>query len=335
MADETVLEQPQVVTVDQHSPDAGELSVEQFREVRRGKSVEIPKPAEPGKQSGEPEQKLDTEETPEKQGEVKSGEEKQEVEPQNRPRKDPKKRIERLTREVYEKDDEIERLRRENDDLKKKVPVEKAAKPVDEDPEPVETEIDASGKEVTANNPKTGKPWANWREFSKAHAQWSYRQAQKEGAVQSEQQSRETQARESFTAHQTRTATFREAHDDFDEVCSTLATADVSEAVSQTLTVAFIESEDGPELMYHLGSHPELLKEFSKLTPLQAVRKLDRIAASLHGAPDNKQDPKPAKSESKAPAPITPVGANSSKPVNFSEDMSIEDWEKARKERRI
>jgi len=99
-------------------------------------------------------------------------------------------------------------------------------------------------------------------------------------------------------------------------------------------------SEQGPELYYYLGEHPDELRELMDLYPTKAVIRLGAIEARLALAePGGKEEDKPPMT--KAPKPPTPIRKTSStekldpnNPVD-AEKMTPEEWYKAREAKRV
>jgi hypothetical protein len=81
---------------------------------------------------------------------------------------------------------------------------------------------------------------------------------------------------------------------DFEERYSEASTMPISRAMHETI----IESEHGPELAYHLATHPDEAARIAKLSPLAAARELGKIEAAITTPPAKpaaaKPLPKPA-----------------------------------------
>jgi hypothetical protein len=70
--------------------------------------------------------------------------------------------------------------------------------------------------------------------------------------------------------------------------------------VSDAMVGIIKESDRGADVLYHLGSNPELSRELAHLPPLAAARRIGQIEAALT------TQPAPIR-QTKAPEPITPV----------------------------
>lgn len=88
----------------------------------------------------------------------------------------------------------------------------------------------------------------------------------------------------------------RARYADFDKALETARNADV---IAPFLADMVLEAEQPLDLIYSLGSNPELARRISRMNPVAAARELGRLEASLSA-------PKP-KYQSSAPAPISPV----------------------------
>ncbi len=126
----------------------------------------------------------------------------------------------------------------------------------------------------------------------------------------------------------------QEAHPDYEEVTgqafATLqslkgpATAAIAHAVQY--------SENGPELLYYLGQHPEEAERLSRLHPTQAVIGLGRIEGRLAGGAAPIPAVVPQTKAPKPPAPIrksSTVSADPNDPAD-AERMTPEEWRAAR-----
>lgn len=155
--------------------------------------------------------------------------------------------------------------------------------------------------------------------YTEALVDWKTEQAERRRAA-------EAAERRTFEAWTARLEAARQAHDDFDEV------VDSELPLSDAMFQAIVESEQGAELAYYLGSHPEEAERIAKLSPVAAIRALGRIEASLdqsHTAPK----PKPAVSSAPKPAPRVSGGKAGSTPsvydASVAEDYNA--WERARR----
>ncbi len=99
--------------------------------------------------------------------------------------------------------------------------------------------------------------------------------------------------------------------------------------VSDDVRDAILESDVGPQILYHFAEHPEDAERLGKLSVGGALRELGRLEAKLEKATEKEPASPVTKSPvlaavaevSKAPEPITPLrGAN--KPVETRVDSN-------------
>lgn len=137
-----------------------------------------------------------------------------------------------------------------------------------------------------------------------------------------QQRERQTQAEKQREAFDERTEKVLDRYPDFDTVVKN-PRLPINEAMAD-----FIEdSEHGPDVAYFLGKNLGKAAEIFQMPPMRAARELVRIEAEIAA--------KPKATPSKAPDPISPVGArgkasSSSMP---SDDDPIDVWMKKEQER--
>ena len=68
--------------------------------------------------------------------------------------------------------------------------------------------------------------------------------------------------------------------------------------------IALMEADNGPDIAHYLGSHPKEVERLMGLNPLSQVREIGKLESKLSAQPAAPKQP------SKAPPPITPVGAS-------------------------
>lgn len=81
---------------------------------------------------------------------------------------------------------------------------------------------------------------------------------------------------------------------------------------------ALMQSENGAELIYHLGSHLDKADALSQMTPAAAMMELGRLSVDINKQPEIKT--------SAAPEPIEPIKSGSALSSDVGDDMSISDW---------
>ena len=122
----------------------------------------------------------------------------------------------------------------------------------------------------------------------------------------------------------------RNKYDDFEQVAYN-PKLPVTETMAQTIQA----TDNGPDVIYYLGSNPKEAERIARLSPLLQAREIGKIEAKLGANP-------PAKKTSTAPAPIAPVTARTSgAPAYDTTDprsiktMSTSEWIEADRLRQI
>ncbi len=135
---------------------------------------------------------------------------------------------------------------------------------------------------------------------------------------------REAQAKAAALAEsfQAKAEAVAEKYADFDIVVSNPALR-INEGMAEFIA----DSDIGAELAYHLGKHPRLAAQIADLSPIKAARELTRIESELAS--------KPKATPSRAPEPITPVGARgrASSSALPSDSDDIDTWVRKERER--
>jgi hypothetical protein len=169
----------------------------------------------------------------------------------------------------------------------------------------------ANPEKVEAPAPKpTIDQFEDHSEYVEALTDWKAKAAvadalkarDSETAQSAEQRAQQTKA-QSFAERQEHA---KASISDYDAV---VGAADVP--VAQHVADAIVDSEKGPELLYHLAKHPELAERLSGMSVREADREIGRIEASL-GSSNPAPVTKPA---SNAPAPMRPTGRNAATSV--------------------
>ena len=135
---------------------------------------------------------------------------------------------------------------------------------------------------------------------------------------------------------------FKKAHVDFDAVF-----ADAKDAVQETLVglgpnalrvidgYTVFDAEDGPALTYYLLKRPDELKAIAMKAPPQQLVHLARLEAHLRPAGAKRAGPSAvAAVETRAPAPIKPVGSGPTATTVSPDEESYQDY-KARRNREL
>lgn len=118
---------------------------------------------------------------------------------------------------------------------------------------------------------------------------------------------------------------------DFDDI---VASSDV--VVNDDIRDAILESDVGPQILYHLAENEDVAKKIAGLSAKQALREIGKLEARFEAK--ETPEPKPIV-RSKAPAPIQPLRGSSPADVPLSSNGewhgTFQAWKEARKAGKI
>lgn len=186
-----------------------------------------------------------------------------------------------------------------------------------------------AGKEAPAKPPASDKPtpdkFQTYEDYVEALADWKSEQkvskALEERETKVKQQEQEAQTKATFDSYNKRVSEFRGEHDDFDEV---VGRDDIS--IPQSVQLAIVEMDNGPEVAYYLGQNPEEAEKLLDLSPIKAIIAVGQIAATL-----TKDSPEP-RPVSRAAAPVKPVGSSSTRSSVSLEELPQREYNRIRNE---
>lgn len=114
--------------------------------------------------------------------------------------------------------------------------------------------------------------------------------------------------------------------EDFEE---TLESNEVD--ISPTLRMLLLDSENGPELAYHLAKNQDEMTRICKMSPTEAARALGKFEAKHLSSPaqESGETNKETKRTTKAPPPTTPLkGKSTATPGAYRDDFTLAEYEK-------
>lgn len=135
----------------------------------------------------------------------------------------------------------------------------------------------------------------------------------KQQEEQRQKQDAERQRAEQRSTFQAKAEEFATTTPDFDEVAF-----NPSLPVTDVMADALNLSDKGPEILYHLGKHPEEAARISRLSPVQAALEIGRLEAKL-------SLPQP-RTVTKAPPPIAPLSGGQGSLVVDPDKMTGDEW---------
>ena len=122
----------------------------------------------------------------------------------------------------------------------------------------------------------------------------------------------------------------RERYDDFEQVAYN-PSLPVTDVMAQTIQ----SSDNGPDIIYHLGTNPREAARIAALPQFLQAKEIGKIEAKLAATP-------PVKRTSTAPAPISPVAARQNGAPAYDttdprslKSMSTSEWIEAERQRQI
>ena len=170
------------------------------------------------------------------------------------------------------------------------------------------------------------------KEYAKAIKDWVADKAVREYAEKQSKEFQETERARVVKAWEERQTKAKIEIPDYTEKITASGVK-----VSDQMRDAIVESEVGPQILYHLAEHPEIAESMGKMTVGRMLREFGKLEATVGG-----QAKPVAKSEeavkevelSQAPAPITPLRGVSA-PVGVlhghdevPKNMSYDQWKK-------
>jgi hypothetical protein len=265
-------------------------------------------------QSSAPQNEGENHEESETSESDQSEENEQQEQEQDKPKKNGfKKRIDRLNRNLSERDQRIVSLQKELEEIRKSnQPNQNANEDVNKG-EPSPDDFQTNAEYIKALN-------KYYRDLDKAEAK-----KESEAGKQRETQQKMT------TEHGSRLEQFKKAQPDFDDVVADFNDVYGELRASPAVIEAIMTSEYGPNVLYEvLKDHAEY-ERLTKLSDSAIIREIGKIEARIH----NKKEAASSNAQkaSKAPAPISPLGKGSTPSAKSLNDpgLSFAEYEKIRR----
>lgn len=219
-------------------------------------------------------------------------------------RKYAQKRIDRLTWEANEAKRKAEELEAKLREWQERQPEPSAARPKPEDFQDYDAYVEAL---------------ADWKAEEKA------RKLRDELKAESEKTRAKTEADRRMEAFRAAESKFRATVQDYDE-----AILDAQDTpMTQVMFDVILESEVGPNLLYHLAKNPDEAERIAHLSPARQAAEIGKLEDKL--AQQLKDPPKPKASN--APPPVNPVRARGSASTPRLDDpnLSMEEYSRLRR----
>ncbi len=205
-----------------------------------------------------------------------------------------------------------ERENGRNKPSRKQRAIDKATRELKEKNQQLEERLAAlEGKKPVAAAPKLEVPkredFKSDQEFDDAMFDYRYKQRRAKEDSENAQKAQQDRMKETFENYQTSVAAFKEEHDDWDEVVGQKI------PIHESVYLTIMELENGPQVTYYLGKHPDTARRLAELSPLSAVVEVGKLADKLANGqkPDEKRTA--TKIPPKAiPEPVRPVSTSAS-----------------------
>ncbi len=160
-------------------------------------------------------------------------------------------------------------------------------------------ELKSQAAPKTAPNAPRMEDYTDVQEYAKAYASYEKDQALKDFQAKQREEAQRSQISRLSQEWEAAASKAASKYEDWDEVVGEIKP-------TAPWSMAIMRAENGPDIAYHLGSHPAETKKFMTLDPLSQVLEIGRLSAKLaQPAPEKPKTP------SKAPAPIQPVQTES------------------------
>lgn len=248
-------------------------------------------------------------------------------EPEKKPAKGVQKRLDELTRQREEERAARIAAEKRHDELMKAI-MEGRIQPASTDAPAVKTteatqDEDPEPQRPTKTDFSDPDAWdAALLGYAEQKAAWTARRevaaARKADLDAQQKRAAEEAQRATMAAHEARVAKAKEKHADWAEV----AESDVQ--ITMPMAHAILQHEQGADIQYYLGSHPDEAARISKLPVYNQLVEIGVIAAKVAAPAAGASAP--AKPISQAPAPIKPTVSGSAAVAKSPEEESMEEY---------
>jgi hypothetical protein len=169
-------------------------------------------------------------------------------------------------------------------------------------------------------------------EYAKALAEFSTEKALAERDRRDAEEKVAVERQKVIQTWATKVQSAKSSMPDFDEV---VASSDV--VVNDDIRDAILESDVGPQILYHLAENDDLGKKIAGMSPKAALREIGKLEERFAVKPNAKTE---TVAKSKAPAPINPIrGGTSAADVPMGSDGEFHgtyaQWKNQRKNGKI
>ena len=139
-------------------------------------------------------------------------------------------------------------------------------------------------------------------EYAEALAEWSAEKALKDRDIADQQRKAEEERNKVAESWNKKVSKAKEAIPDFNKVVSKS-----SVLVSDAIRDAILESDVGPQILYHLASDDDFAQSIASMPAIKALKEIGRLEARYEGEQEKPEMKAKTVATSKAPAPISPL----------------------------
>jgi len=167
-------------------------------------------------------------------------------------------------------------------------------------------------------------------EYAEALADWSAENAVMRSKQEEIERRRQEERNKIIETWNGRLESAKKEIPDFDEM---VASSDV--IVPDHIREAILDSDVGPQILYHLAENKDLAEKISKSSAITALREIGRLEARFEKT--DAKEVKPVAQKSKAPAPISPLKATNSEQavITDTDKMTFAQYKAMRQAKRI
>lgn len=146
-------------------------------------------------------------------------------------------------------------------------------------------------------------------EFEEAMFDYRYKLRRSREETEAAIAAQNNRLKENWEGYKTQVEEFKEKHDDWDDVVNQ------NIPIHESVYLAVQEQENGAEVTYYLGKHPDYARKLAEMTPLSAVMEVGRLAERLRaktGAPNRGEADGGTKTKprTRIPEPVKPVSTS-------------------------
>lgn len=173
-------------------------------------------------------------------------------------------------------------------------------------------------------------------EFAEALAEWSAEKALRDRDIAEAQRKADEERNKVIESWNQKVSKAKSSMPDFDDVVAS-STVVVSDAIRD----AIIESDVGAQILYHLASDDDYAESLSAMPAIKALKEIGRLEAKFEAEQEKPEAKAKTVTQSKAPAPISPLRGGKSAGADVLVDTNGEfygsyaQWKAARKANRI